>query len=76
LTQRKVVAIPKSVRPERMAESTSTFDFTLTDQMTRIAALNTGATCSSTTATTMVAAIGALPSTTEGPRRPKTRPPV
>jgi 2,5-diketo-D-gluconate reductase A len=44
LTQRDVVVIPKSVRPERMRENLDIFDIELTaEQMSRIAALDTGA---------------------------------
>ncbi len=45
LTQRGIVAIPKSVNPARMAQNLAIFDFTLTEtEMDQIAALDTGTT--------------------------------
>ncbi|SCF04619.1 2,5-diketo-D-gluconate reductase A [Micromonospora coriariae] len=45
LTQRDVVVIPKTVRPDRMAQNLDIFDFELSDEeMARIAGLDTGET--------------------------------
>ncbi|OKI25614.1 aldo/keto reductase [Streptomyces sp. CB03911] len=45
LIQRDIVTIPKSVNPDRMAQNIDVLDFRLTDdQMTQIAALDTGKT--------------------------------
>lgn len=45
LVQRGVVAIPKTVRPARMAENFAVFDFALTDaEMALIATMDTGTT--------------------------------
>ncbi|MFD0484550.1 aldo/keto reductase [Kineococcus sp. GCM10028916] len=44
LLQREIVVIPKSSRPERMAENLDVVDFSLTpEEMTRVSALDTGA---------------------------------
>lgn len=44
LTQRGVVAIPKTVSPQRMAQNLDVFDFTLTDdELAAIASLDRGA---------------------------------
>ncbi|MFC9691482.1 aldo/keto reductase [Kribbella sp. NPDC056951] len=43
LVQRNIVVIPKSVRPDRMAQNLAIFDFTLTDdELQQVATLDTG----------------------------------
>ena len=43
LIQRGIVTIPKSVRRERVEQNLDVFDFTLADEMARIATMDTGA---------------------------------